>query len=236
MNCETYREAITAEPSFDDDSHLSECRACRAYRDELLALDRLIGKALAIDAPPLRMPDLPEISEENVVTLGDKRTLRKAPIWFALAATTVLAAFVGVRMIGQEATYDSLAAEIVAHLDHEPYALVVTDKAVSEVRLENVVPADVAVFDRGAGLISYAQSCVINGHTVPHLVIQGETGPVTILLMPDERISAAVDLSGESISGVLLPVGSGSIAIIGNRGEQLEPIRNKVVNSVMWET
>jgi hypothetical protein len=59
---------------------------------------------------------------------------------------------------------------------------------------------------------------------------------VTILLLPDEAIDDAVQLEGESINGVLLPVGGGSVAIIGERDEQLETIKDNVVNSVTWST
>lgn len=231
MNCEEYRQAIAAEPSFDGaDEHLSQCAACQAFRDEMRALDRRIGRALEIDVPALSMPDLD--TDKKVVTFPRRRL--GAPAWFAVAATILVAAMLGVRMYVSTASYPSLADEILAHLDHEPYALRVTDKPVSARRLGRVVPADVARMDHGAGLITYAQTCVINGKEVPHLVIQGERGPVTILLMPDETIPEAVQLDGENINGVILPVGDGSIAIIGEGDERLDEITESVVNSVMW--
>lgn len=236
MNCEDYRLAITADPSREDGSaHVAACPDCRGYRDELRVLDRRIDRALRISVPELRMPDLPDIDTSGVVALPERRRFT-SPAWLAVAATLVLAAFVGIRMIGGNVTYASLADEIVAHLDHEPYALRVTDEPVSERRLAKVVPADVASMNHDAGLITYAQTCVINGKKVPHLVIQGERGPVTILLLPDEAIDDAVELEGESINGVLLPVGGGSVAIIGERNEELEPIRQNVMNSVTWST
>ena len=67
-------------------------------------------------------------------------------------------------------------------------------------------------------------------------VIQGEQGPVTILLLPDEAIVDAVPIEGESINGVILPVGGGSIAIIGEAGERLEEIQERVTKSVTWTT
>jgi hypothetical protein len=236
MNCEEYRQAIAADPSRDDgDEHVRACPDCRAYRDELRALDQKIGRALQISVPVLRMPDLPDIDTTGIVALPVRRRFT-SPAWLAVAATVVLAAFVGIRMIGGNVTYASLADEIVAHLDHEPYALRVVDKPVSERRLAKVVPANVASMNHDAGLITYAQTCVINGKEVPHLVVQGERGPVTILLLPDEAIDGAVELEGESINGVLLPVGGGSVAIIGERDEELEPIRQNVMNSVTWST
>ena len=112
----------------------------------------------------------------------------------------------------------------------------VTDVAVSDARLTSVVTADIARLDHSAGLITYAQSCVIGGHSVPHLVIQGEHGPVTILLMPDEMVSAPQTITGESVNGVILPVGDGSIAIFGEREESLDRIEKKVLDSVTWST
>jgi hypothetical protein len=236
MNCEDYREAIGASPSYDGgEAHLSACADCRAYRDEMRALDRAIGRALAISVPVLQTPDLPEVDTTGVVPLAERRRFR-APAWMAIAATLVLAAFVGIRMYGSNVTYPSLADEIVAHLDHEPYALRVTDEPVDDGRLAKVVPANIAHMNHDAGLITYAQTCVINGKKIPHLVIQGEQGPVTILLLPDEAIDDTVRIEGESISGVILAVGSGSVAIIGERNEVLDTIQQNVVNSVAWST
>ena len=158
MNCEQYREAIAADPSFDGGAgHLSECAACQAYRSEMQALDQTISRALALDVPQLQMPELPEIDTTNVVSLSSRRMT--TPVWLAMAATVVLAAFIGFRFVSTGIEYESLADEILAHLDHEPAALRVTDVAITDERLNSVVPAHVATMDHSAGLITYAQSC-----------------------------------------------------------------------------
>lgn len=235
MNCNEYREAIGADPSYDGGAgHLSECASCQAYRKEMLELDRTISAALSIDVPELTVPELPDIDTGNVVSLPRRRFM--PPAMLAMAATVVLAAFVGIRMLGSSGEFDSLADQLLAHLDHEPYALRVTDVPVSDARLESVVPATVAQLDHGAGLITYAQSCRVNGREVPHLVIQGERGPVTLLLMPHEKVQGPQTVTGESVNGVILPVGDGSIAIFGERDENLERIERKVLDSVTWST
>ena len=236
MNCEEYRQAIGADPSFDGGAgHLGECASCKAYREEMLSLDRQIAAALEIEVPDRVMPELPDVGTDTVVALPGRRW-PSTPTWLAMAATVAVAAVLGVRMFGVGVEYDSLADEVLAHLDHEPQALRVTDVAISDERLRSVVPSSVADFDRDAGLISYAQSCIINGRTVPHLVIQGASGPVTVLLMPDEAVGEPITLQGESVHGVILPVGSGSIAIIGEADERLEDIRERVTQSVTWAT
>jgi hypothetical protein len=185
--------------------------------------------------PELRMPDLPDVDTAGVVSLSARRPLT-APAWMAIAATLVLAAFVGIRMYGGNVTYASLEDEVVAHLDHEPQALRVTDEPVDNRHLAKVVSASAVQMKPGIGLITYARTCEINGKEIPHLVIQGARGPVTILLLPDEPVDAPRPIEGQSIKGIILPVGDGSVAIIGERDEALEPIQQNVLNSVTWST
>lgn len=230
--CEIHQEAIAGDPSYDD-PHVVACVDCRAFREDMRVLDAGIEQALSVSVPELKLPELPELDTSNVTTLGSRVS---KPAWFALAASLALAAIIGVNMLGSDLEYPSLADEILAHIDHEPYALKVSDQPVSDGRLARIVPESVAEMDHGAGLITYAQSCVINGKRVPHLVIQGERGPITILLMPDEKVEGAQSIMSESINGVILPVGDGSIAIIGSDGEDLNRVEERVKNSVTWST
>ncbi len=233
--CEEYREAIAADPSFDGGAaHLSQCSACQEFRAEILVLDRNIQRALAISVPDLDLPDLPEIDTSRVSVLSPRRFA--TPAWLAVAATVTLAAFIGFRMQAHDVSGGTLAEQIISHIDHEPFSFRVNDTAVSDRRLARVVPATIATMDHSAGLITYAQSCIINGRQVPHLVIQGERGPVTILLMPEEKISAAQSFGNENTRGIILPVGNGSIAIVGGADERLDKIQERVRNSVTWST
>jgi len=239
MNCKDYKEAIAAEPSqaFDGSEHAAACESCATFRDEILALDLRIAGALDIAVPDLQLPELPPLGEDdvNVVNLPFRRQGRlSAPVWVGLAASLVIATVIGVRFLSNDVVYPSLADEIIAHLDHEFGALQVTYKAVSERKLARVVEDDVAEMD--AGLIIYANSCVINGNTIPHLVIQGERGPITLLLLPDEMVDSAIVLEGVGITGVILPVGNGSIAIIGERDEPLEDLQRRLLSTVKWRT
>jgi hypothetical protein len=248
MNCEDYRVSIAADPSesFDGGAgHVAACVSCSAYKAEIKALDGTIARALVIDLPELKFPELPPLANDgNVVNLPFWRGARPStPAWIGIAAAFALAAVIGVQFTGNGTAQDRLpgtaqdrllAAQVLAHVDHEPWALKVTDVAVSAAQFTRVINPDIGTMDRGIGLVSYAQTCIINGVKIPHLVIQGEKGPITLLLMPNEIVSAAVQLSGENVNGVILPVGDGSIAIIGAREERIEEFRQRVVDSVEW--
>jgi Protein of unknown function (DUF3379) len=236
MNCDEYQQALGADPSFDGGvAHCDECAVCRAYRDEMLALDAQIRRALALEVPELSIPSLDDVNSDNVIALASRR--RTTTTWFAMAATMLLVVFIGVRFAGHSPlSDDELASEVLAHVGHEPGSLRITDVAVPDTHLHEVVPASIAAMDHSAGLITFAETCPINGNNIPHLVIQGKTGPVTILLLPKEKISGAIELNDEFKHGVILPVGDGSVAIIGTKQEKLEQIQEQVLKSVHWST
>ena len=242
MNCDQYKEAIAADPSesFDGGAvHSAECSACSAFKAEMQALDVRISAALKIDVPELSMPEFPSVaSKEKVVDISSRRRITwTTPAWVGLAASVVLAVVIGVRFVDTDHSNDiegSLAEQVIAHLDFEPNSLRITDVAVSDESLDSVVRPEIASMNRDLGLITYAMSCKINGREVPHLVMQGEKGPVTILLMPFEMIDGPIRLDGQSIEGVILPVGDGSIAIIGERGEPIDQLTKEVRESVKW--
>jgi len=52
--------------------------------------------------------------------------------------------------------------------------------------------------------------------------------------MPNEMVSSPVSLVGESVNGVILPHGDGSIAIIGQREERIQDLEQRVIDSVEW--
>jgi hypothetical protein len=240
MNCEDYQEALAADPSASVDGgaeHVAACESCAAFRASMQALDAKIAKALAIDVPELVLPELSDLDDSVVDIQVKRKQTFTTPTWIGIAATVVLAAFVGARMLDHEMGSGlPLSEEVLAHVDHEPGALKVTDVAVSDEQFSSVVNPSVGTVDRDVGLVTYARSCIINGRTIPHLVIQGEKGPITLLLMPEERISSAVTLDGKGVSGVIIPMGNGSVAIIGERDEPLEEIKQRIVDSVKWRT
>jgi len=240
MDCETFRERVAAEPAATDDAleaHATACADCRQKLENWRALDARIAGALAVPVPELRMPHVDAVHGDNVVALErNPRPRFSRPAWFGLAAGLALAAFFGVQFTKLENSSLPLAAQVIAHMDHEQHSRVVTDVAVPERTLEAVVGNDLDELNPRIGLVTYARSCVINGKLVPHLVIQGSRGPVTLLLMSEESVEGPVPLEGRGINGVILPVGDGSIAIVGERDEPLDQIREQVVNSVKWKT
>ena len=238
MSSDELKQAIDADPSIED-PRIDASAELSAYRDAARALDAKLKNAMSVSVPELKMPELPEIETEKVVSL-DARRKSRAPMWLAMAATVTLAAFLGYRFnsIDQVITPEQLGAEVLAHVDHAPSALRITTEVVNGEKLNRVVPHTIAEMNHEGGLITFAETCPINGKNVPHLVIQGIHGPVTIILMPEEHIDAPIELNDGDTHGVIIPVGdgegNGSIAIVGPKNEDLKRIERDVLNSVNW--
>ncbi len=110
--------------------------------------------------------------------------------WLAIAASVLLCVVVaaGIWIVLPGA---SLAADVVAHMAGEPEAWKLTDVAVADTELNDVLRDSQLRLSAAAGIVSYAASCAFRGHRVPHLVVQTPSGPVTVMVLVHEPVSPA---------------------------------------------
>jgi hypothetical protein len=90
-----------------------------------------------------------------------------------------------------------------------------------------------------AGVVSYANSCRFRGWWVPHLVMQTDTGPVTVMILVHESVPAAEQFDEQGYRGVILPVaGHGSIAVLTQSANpDLDVVRRtaaEVLQAIVW--
>lgn len=159
------------------------------------------------------------------------------PTVLALAASLVLAAgaWFGLRTELPQHDVSPLAPEVIAHIRHEPASLVVTASTVSREEFENVLRGGRATLAAPVGRVSYAKLCPFRGRMVAHFVVQGERGPVTVMLLPDEDVAAPTPIDEDGFMGTLVPVeGGGSVAIVGEPDEPMESIRDRLLQAVRW--
>ena len=220
MNCDGARLLIGADPGGTTtalEEHLRGCADCAGFRRETRALDGDIRRAL--EHPP---------------DLARSRAAVRPPAWrqWALAASVALAAFValGVWLLPPS---DTLAREVVAHVQSEPESWLAT---------EHVTAAGIEHALRGAGVqlaitsdrIRYAQSCWFRGHYVPHLVLETARGQVTVLLLRHEHVSARRAFHEAGMTGVIVPAERGSIAVLARGGGDIDDIARAMQRDVRW--
>ncbi|MEM1263517.1 MAG: DUF3379 family protein [Pseudomonadota bacterium] len=248
MTYEQFCERIDQAPNEDFEGRaekIAECDRCRAYAEKAMAFEAKLRAALEVPVPEIPMPDLSSPLQSTITNLDAARAERRASkppsrrryTFLALAASVVLAAVAGFRFLEQPtAEFDGrpdLVAELLHHVDHERDEMRVKATPASTSTVSYVTTTAGTKVDEDIGLISYARSCVVNGNTIPHLIVQGKNGPITLLIMPDEPIKQAVPFSDGEFHGVIVPVGeTGSVAIIGRMGEPLDDIRDSIADKI----
>lgn len=77
--------------------------------------------------------------------------------------------------------------------------------------------------------------CVGSGRNdAAHLVLSDSKGPVIVLLIPKEFVSKRVTIESKKLEGMILPTCNGSMAVVGQHGEQLLQIAQKMRQAVSW--
>jgi hypothetical protein len=227
MDCLQFRRAAGADPQHLDEAardHAEACPACAAHLGELRSLDARILAALEVPVP--RAAAAAGGRSMAVVGLDRRR-------WLALAASIVAGVLVGT-LLWVGGPQDSLARDLVEHLAHEPEALVVTDRPMDAARLEEVLERGGIRLRPEIGTVSYANTCLFRGRRVPHLVVQTGDGPVTVMVLRHERPARPADFDERGHAGRIVPVGPGSIAVIGVAGVDLEEVTSAVTEAVVW--
>jgi hypothetical protein len=241
MDCMEYRRAMLAEPSNDGPElrlHAASCAECAGYAERLRRFESRLERALRLDV------NAQSTERRVVVPLHGARARGARPWdpphrrWIAAAASLLLGTVVAVSL-WLAAPGRSLAAAVVGHMAGEPNAWARTAVRVPEPQLDSVLTDAHLRLKAGAGLVSYANSCSFRGHTVPHLVVQTESGPVTVMVLTHEALRSPMRFNEHGYRGVILPVrGHGSLAVL-ERGpgvdiSTVEEVAARVLRAVEW--
>jgi len=241
MDCAQYRRAILAEPANDDADlrlHLSTCDECTGYTLQLRRFEGRLDRALRVSIQP-------PLQQSRVVTPMRAAQPRGARAWdpphrrwLAAAASILLGTVVAVSL-WLVAPGRTLAADVVAHMAGEPNAWARTAVPVPEPKLDKVLIESHVRLKASAGLVTYASSCSFRSQVVPHLVVQTEAGPVTVMVLTHETLRARVRFNEHGYRGVIVPVrGHGSLAVLEqgpNRDAgKVDDIAARVLGALDW--
>jgi hypothetical protein len=233
MKCSDTRFLLAADPSSGDAAlleHIGHCSQCSAYADDMRELDRRLRLAMEVPAPAARPQPEPWAAVDTApgtAPAGGAVTRR-----FALAASVAaLAVLVGTLWTAFPRA--SLASAVVEHMAEEPYAWqetsVLPDPEIAQVMARSGVQLDAGFAD-----ITYAQSCWFRGHHVPHLVVQTPDGPVTILVLPRERIARRASFDEGGYRGALVPAGRGAIAVLARDGADVDLVATSALAAIRY--
>lgn len=224
MKCQEFEAIVGADPNTSDANvlaHAEACTTCAAYLKEMQALDRLIRRALEVPVDTRRTMQ-PRGAARRYAWLG------RWQVAASLIASVMLATSIWIAT-----ARDSLAEEITAHVERESFVLA---------RHERLDPSVVGRVLHSSGIslrgtaadVTFAATCRLRGHEVPHLVVQTERGAITVLVLAHERpVDGPQRFEENDYSGVIVPAPRGVLAILG-KDAPIEEVAERLLKEVIW--
>ncbi|RMG34723.1 MAG: DUF3379 family protein [Gammaproteobacteria bacterium] len=234
MKCLEFRRELLQDPFAASETllaHEAECEECARFSRRTRAREAALRNLLRAPEPP------PELAERVRLAIRmEQQAERRRPFWLAAAASVMLAVTLGLVSLYErhiERGHMALAQSVVYHIVDEAKHLHTPGPAAPQ-RVREVFARFGAQLAGDIGQINFAAECLMRNRTGIHLVLQGEQGPVTVFLMPGETPARTVPVETDRFEGEILPTPWGSIAVVGERGEPVEPLAVKVVSRVRW--
>ena len=226
MDCLEYRRRMTETPDEADAKmrrHRLACTACARWSEEAGAFEARLKDSLMVPIPE-------GLAERIKLTASWQQSTPSR--WRGLAAGMFVLVAVGMITVRSLTPQPALADALVEHLHHEPELLLPSEVAVDSARLEQVLRLVGGRMDADLGRVTHARLCPIGGELAAHIVVSGRDGPIAVIVMPERELGASTPVGNSRFAGTIVPVGRGSVAIIGYHGEPIEELVERIRNSV----
>jgi len=233
MNCIEFRRVLLTEPNTADAEfaeHRRSCPECAEAIERSMHFEDVLRQAVNVRVP--------EYLASRILLKQSFQSPAESPWWrrrrvYALAASLLLA--MGLAFMGLSAHFEQrrLSEEFVALINGAPYALTTNESVGSNAISAALEPVGLDL-EGPIGDVTFAGRCIIRGKVSGHIVVKGETAPITVFLIRDRLVSGRAVIRSDHYRGVVLPQGTGTIAIVGSPGEALDGIEARVRSAVRW--
>ncbi len=158
----------------------------------------------------------------------------------ALPVAACLVVALGITFWSTDSRQSMLEDEIFTHmylegqLDNED-AVAIPLNAVNA-RMEQWMGAHLEMSDAVEGLeVTFAKDCWVAQQVAFHLIMKGETGAVTVMMIPSDEAGTEFNISDEKYNGLVTPTDGGYLVVVGNKQEPIAEYRNLLSGKLEWE-
>jgi len=220
MNCLEFRRQLGVDPQSagaDFTRHRQECARCAEAGTRAVEFEAALRRALNVE-PSTQLAESILLAQATRQQRGRRVWVRRGGL-LALAETLVLAVGVGMRV---EA--NPLSAQAVEHLRGEPEALTLSHPVPPESVREAFATRGIALKHDISGEVVFVGRCPMGSHLTVHMVMPGNTGPVTVIYVVDDRVKQREDFQREGWRGRSVPLGSGTLSLLARESGQFDGI------------
>lgn len=232
MNCLDFRRHCLADPASQEVGfvqHRRECLRCAEFAAGVTQVDKKIIEALRVDVPENMVS---RIVLRQSLHRDQQHQRRRRRRMYALVASVLVAIGLTAALVLTTGG-PSLEQRVLAHIELER-ELLSTREDVPRAKLVSVLSTVGAELKGDLGDVQHASLCPLSENGGAHLVFDGRKGPVIVMLLPKEFVSAPTAIQSNKVAGLVLPTSNGSMTIVGERGEPLQEIAQRMRDAVTW--
>jgi len=223
MNCLEFRRLALQDINALPDQaqlHRDECESCQSYAHELMDFNASLKQSMHVDVPEGLADRI--LLQQSFGLARSKRKQSRLKLT-ALAASIVLGLTLSLRLILPGSS--GLEQAVLSHV-HEEIAHLYENRQVSAEKVGELLASLDTQVVSAIDNVRYAGTCPVGKTTGAHLVLKGQSGPVTVLYLPEEPIGQEKVFGDSSFQGILTPGKRGSIAVIGGSHTSMEELQS----------
>lgn len=228
MTCFEFRQRVGADPTSKSAAlheHRLGCPPCAEFYRQQLALSESLARALEVPVPDQLAPRI------------QWRAANESPAarrWIAAAAGLVAAVTLSF-MVWLGDAEGPLPEGVVAHVQDEARIMQVSDTRVSAQKVNAVLYVDNLEAAEDLGDVTHAGLCPFRGHLIPHLVVEMDGQPVSVLFLANESVDRVEQVHEDGYHGIIVPAkDGGSMAIVAEREDLLLPVVEEMRHKIRW--
>ncbi len=235
IDCEQFEKYYSIDPNGLDTEmlvHKENCKKCLQTVEQIRKLDRQIRAALEVEVPADLVQMLTKLPGRGS---RHGKVIRQSIFGgFALAASFFLGVSLTTYRSNQSAPQPLELQQLVYnHIIGKPQALNALFP-VKEALIKTTLKDFGVALKNPLGDVLHITLCPIADTHGLHIVIQGKTGPVTLLFLPTKTIHSREGFHKGRFAGYIEPAPTGVIAVVGEKDELLDGIEEMVENSIEW--
>lgn len=248
MNDQEFEQHATINP-FDDTSEFRAAAQKNSGRQRTLdelkefesGLKQTLNSVSASETLKQRLLGLPEINTPLEIPPINNTAANDSQAWakklLPLAACLLLA-------VGLAMTYwpvqkqGELAQEVLAHIYNEANLLeeesIVSMSEVNQ-RMLSTLGSEFKQSPELAKLkIHVAGTCWLAKEEIIHMVMEGNAGALSVLLLPHSSIKKELSISDERFEGLIIPTPGGNLVVVGEKGETISQFSRLLASNINW--
>ncbi|WP_281556644.1 DUF3379 family protein [Thalassomonas sp. RHCl1] len=230
-----FRRSIYADPKSRDEAMqeaIDGDPTKQQFVRDIEALDDKLAQAMKVPVPD----DLYDKLILRQTLDSHRQQKRKNRIQLAMAASVAFALGLTFNFMQYSTPYSTLGEYALAHVYHEEGKFSNDDQVrVSLAALNDKMATFNGSFEQGFGELISAQFCPFQGVKSLHLVFQGKSSPVTVLIVPNhEELEFIEDFNDENFNGKTLLMHDNNVIVIGDKNEPIEQWQEDIKDNVSW--